>query len=138
MEIIDIDNLMLKLNESYLSLIKNTIIETHILKKRTLKFQQMLQIFMWGFFKVKTDLDTIQWKYMYSHKQLKYHIMIWHKPFQRSETGQKEGIHFFKNSTCSYCFHVWNWYGRMPRTSETKFIQKVFKRATMGVKRFEV
>lgn len=50
MEIIDIDNLMLKLNESYLSLIKNTIIETHILKKRTLKFQQMLQIFMWGFF----------------------------------------------------------------------------------------
>lgn len=94
MEIIDIDNLMLKLNESYLSLIKNTIIETHKLKKST---QQMLQIFMWVFFKVKTDLDTIQWKYMY--KQLKYHIMIWHKPFQRSETGQKEGIHFFKNST---------------------------------------
>lgn len=47
MEIIDIDNLMLKLNES---LIKNTIIETHKLKKSTLKFQQMLQIFMWGFF----------------------------------------------------------------------------------------
>lgn len=68
---------MLKLNESYLSLIKNTIIETHKLKKSTLKFQQMLQIFMWVFFKVKTDLDTIQWKYMYSHKQLKYHIMIW-------------------------------------------------------------
>lgn len=99
MEIIDIDNLMLKLNESYLSLIKNTIIETHKLKKSTLKFQQMLQIFMLVFFKVKTDLDTIQWKYMYSHKQLKYHIMIWHKPFQRSETAQKEGIHFFKNST---------------------------------------
>lgn len=36
MEIIDIDNLMLKLNESYLSLIKNTIIETHKLKKSTL------------------------------------------------------------------------------------------------------
>lgn len=53
MEIIDIDNLMLKLNESYLSLIKNTIIETHKLKKSTLKFQQMLQIFMWGFFKSK-------------------------------------------------------------------------------------
>lgn len=57
MEIIDIDNLMLKLNESYLSLIKNTIIETHKLKKST---QQMLQIFMWFFLKVKTDLDTIQ------------------------------------------------------------------------------
>lgn len=53
MEIIDVDNLMLKLNESYLSLIKNTgtIIETHKLKKSTLKFQQMLQIFMWGFLK---------------------------------------------------------------------------------------
>lgn len=50
MEIIDIDNLMLKLNESYLSLIKNTIIETHKLNKSTLKFQQMLQIFMWVFF----------------------------------------------------------------------------------------
>lgn len=52
MEIIDIDNLMLKLNESYfISLIKNTIIETHKLKKSTLKFQQMLQIFMWVFLK---------------------------------------------------------------------------------------
>lgn len=32
--------------------------------------------YLCDFFKVKTDLDTIQWEYMYSHKQLKYHIMI--------------------------------------------------------------
>lgn len=137
MEIIDIDNLMLKLNESYLSLIKNAVIETHKLKKSTLKFQQMLQIFMWGFFKVKTDLDTIQWKYMYSHKQLKYHIMIW-QAFPEVRNGSERRYSFLQKLN-SYCFHVWNCYGRMPRTSETKFIQKIFKRATMGpVKRFEV
>lgn len=64
--------------------------------------------------------------------------MIWHKPFQRSETGQKEGIHFFKNSTVTVSMCEIDMDVCMPRTSETKFIQKFFKRATMGVKRFEV
>lgn len=38
MEIIDIDNLMFKLNEFYLFLIKNIIIEIYKLKKSILKF----------------------------------------------------------------------------------------------------
>lgn len=50
MEIIDIDNLMLKLNESYLSLIKNTIIETHKLKKKYSKISTNVADIYVGFF----------------------------------------------------------------------------------------
>lgn len=50
MEIIDIDNLMLKLNESYLSLIKNTIIETHKFKKKYSKISTNVADIYVGFF----------------------------------------------------------------------------------------
>lgn len=59
MEIIDIDNLMFKLNEFYLFLIKNIIIEIYKFKKKYFKILiNVVDIYV-GFFKVKIDLDII-------------------------------------------------------------------------------
>lgn len=50
MEIIDIDNLMLKLNESYLSLIKNTYHRNSQIKKKYSKISTNVADIYVGFF----------------------------------------------------------------------------------------